>query len=266
MINSVEPSRGDGSDLLINEGGGSVESMSRTFVVSGAGSGIGAAVARRLVADGAHVTAVGRRSEPLDALRAELGAAVSPISADVSTTDGAARVAEAVDECAGVVAAAGGIGAQGDDSLDGVRAEWQDSFASNVLTAALLVEALRKQLEVASGRVVLISSIAALRGSGGGPYGAMKAALHAYAFDLARELGKHGGTANVVAPGFVPETGFWEGRRTPELIEQRAAQTLVGRPGSPAEVASLIAWLLGPDGSWVTGQVLSPNGGVVLGR
>ena len=47
---------------------------------------------------------------------------------------------------------------------------------------------------------------------------------------------------------------------------ERAAQTLVGREGTPEEVASLISWLLGPDGGWVTGQVLSPNGGVVLGR
>ena len=94
----------------------------------------------------------------------------------------------------------------------------------------------------------------------------MKAAVHALCFDLARELGAHGGTANVVAPGFVPDTEFWEGRRTPELIAERAAQTLVGRPGTPDEVASLIGWLLGPDGGWVTGQILSPNGGVVLGR
>lgn len=221
---------------------------------------------RRLVADGAHVTAVGRRSEPLEALRDKIGDAVSPVSADVSLPEGVARVAESVDECAGVVAAAGGVGAAQGDDLDAVRAEWQESFASNVLTSVLLVEALRKKLEAAAGRVVLVSSVAALRGSGGGPYGAMKAALHAYAFDLARELGKHGGTANVVAPGFVPDTEFWDGRRTPELIAQRAAQTLVGRAGTPAEVAALIAWLLGPDGGWLTGQVLSPNGGAVLGR
>ena len=240
--------------------------MSQTIVVTGGGSGIGAAVVRRLVSEGAHVTAVGRRSGPLDALRNELGDAVAPVSADVSTPDGAARVADQVDACAGVVAAAGGVGPHGGDDLDAVRATWQESFASNVLTSVLLVEALRKQLEAAAGRVVLVSSIAALRGSGGGPYGAMKAALHAYAFDLAKQLGQHGGTANVVAPGFVPDTEFWDGRRTPELVAERAAQTLIGRPGTPDEVASLIAWLLGPDGGWVTGQILSPNGGVVLGR
>jgi 3-oxoacyl-[acyl-carrier protein] reductase len=101
------------------------------------------------------------------------------------------------------------------------------------LSAVLLVEALREKLAAAQGRVVLMSSVAALRGSGGGAYGAVKAALHAYAFDL---------------------------------VAERAAQTLVGREGQPAEIASLIAWLLGPDGGWLTGQILSPNGGSVLGR
>jgi 3-oxoacyl-[acyl-carrier protein] reductase len=94
----------------------------------------------------------------------------------------------------------------------------------------------------------------------------MKAALHAWMFDLARQLGRSGGTANVVAPGFVPDAGFRSGRLTEELRADRVGQTLVGRAGRPDEVASLIAWLLGPDGGWVTGQVLSPNRGVVLGR
>jgi NAD(P)-dependent dehydrogenase (short-subunit alcohol dehydrogenase family) len=242
--------------------------MSQTFVVTGGGSGIGAAVVRRLVAHGGSVVAVGRRREPLEQLRAELGDAVEAVAADVSAPDGADAVAERVSRCDGVVTAAGGISPEPTEgsALERTSRAWQDAFASNVLSSVLVVEALRERLSAAGGRVVLISSIAALRGSGGGGYGATKAALHAYAFDLARELGRHGGTANVVAPGFVPDTGFWEGRRTPELIAERAAQTLVGREGTPDEVASLICWLLGPDGGWVTGQVLSPNGGVVLGR
>jgi 3-oxoacyl-[acyl-carrier protein] reductase len=167
-----------------------------------------------------------------------------------------------------VVAAAGGLspGPASGTQLAQVRADWLSAFESNVLTAVLLVEALHAQLVEQAGRVVLLSSVAALRGSGGGPYGATKAALHAWMFDLARQLGEHGGTANVVAPGFVPDTEFWADRLTEQGRADRAAQTLVGRAGSPAEVASLIGWLLGPAGGWMTGQVLSPNGGVVLGR
>jgi NAD(P)-dependent dehydrogenase (short-subunit alcohol dehydrogenase family) len=244
----------------------------RTIVVSGAGSGIGRAVTQRLVADGGRVTAVGRRPEPLQRLADELGKAVRPVAADVGTEAGAAAVAAdlaaAGQRCAGLVAAAGGLITEqpAADPLQQVRRGWQASFESNVLTAVLLVEALRADLERDGGRVVLVSSVAALRGSGGGPYGAMKAALHAWAYDLAAELGPSGGTANVVAPGFVPDTGFWAGRLTPQARRERGTQTLVGREGAPAEVASLIAWLLGPDGGWMTGQVLSPNGGVVLGR
>jgi len=242
-----------------------------TVVVSGAGTGIGRAVALRLAGDGMHVTAVGRRKEPLERVADELSGQADVVVADVSTPEGARAVAGHVDStgrrCAGVVAAAGGLppGPDGSD-LDGVRRAWQESFDSNVVTAVLLVEALRPALERGAGRVVLLSSVAALRGSGGGPYGAMKAALHGWMFDLAAELGAHGGTANIVAPGFVPDTGFWEGRLTEEARTRRTAQTLVGRAGTPQEVASLIGWLLGPDGGWVTGQVLSPNGGVVLGR
>ena len=277
-------------------------------VVSGAGTGIGRAVSRRLVADGFHVVAAGRRAEPLELLAKELAPRLDFVGADLATAEGATAVAERVRAadrgCAGVVAAAGspsqrgaavpahgGAPAQdgapvqdrapvqdgapvrdrapvqdGAPGLAGVRRDWLASFESNVLTAVLLVEALRETIERDGGRVVLLSSVAALRGSGGGPYGPAKAALHAFAYDLARELGTHGGTANVVAPGFVPDTGFWAGRLTSESRRERAAQTLVGREGTPEEVASLIAWLLGPDGGWVTGQVLSPNGGVVLGR
>jgi 3-oxoacyl-[acyl-carrier protein] reductase len=248
-------------------------SSTKTIVVSGAGSGIGRAVATRLVADGFHVTAVGRRKEPLDQLAAQAGDQVGVIAADVSTELGAVSVATQVASagltCAGVVNAAGGIAgaaAADVDRLAAIRLDWQASFESNVLTAVLLTEALRELIERDGGRVVLMSSVAALRGSGGGPYGAMKAALHGWVYDLAGDLGPCGGTANVVAPGFVPDTEFWAGRLNEDSRRRRAGQTLLGREGRPDEIASLIAWLLGPDGGWVTGQIISPNGGVVLGR
>jgi len=170
-------------------------SAERTIVVSGAGSGIGRAVTERLVADGGQVTAVGRRPEPLQELADELGKAVRPVAADVGSEAGAAAVAADLAAaglaCAGVVAAAGGLTPDqpAASPLEQARRTWQASFESNVLTAVLLVEALWADLQRQAGRIVLVSSVAALRGSGGGPYGAMKGALHAWAYDLARELG-----------------------------------------------------------------------------
>ena len=154
-------------------------------VVSGAGTGIGRAVARRLAGDGFHVLAVGRRREPLERLAKELAPHLDVASADLATVAGATSVAESVRAaergCAGVVAAAGGVSPHRADGLDGVRQDWLASFGSNVLTAVLLVEAVREEIERSGGRVVLLSSVAAMRGSGGGAYGAVKAALHGFA-------------------------------------------------------------------------------------
>jgi 3-oxoacyl-[acyl-carrier protein] reductase len=122
-----------------------------TVVVSGAGTGIGRALAGRLAAAGCHVTAVGRRPEPLNQLAGELGPQVDPVAADVATEAGAeavaARVAAAGRGCAGVVAAAGGIpGGRTAGGLTGIRQDWQALFESNVLSAVLLVEALREAI------------------------------------------------------------------------------------------------------------------------
>jgi len=242
-----------------------------TIVVSGAGTGIGRAAARRLAAEGRHVTLVGRRRAKLEEAAAESAAGdVLVVDADVSTPEGARGVAAAVRaaglRCAGVVASAGGNAPPAaDDSLESLRDHWRAGFDLNVMTAVLLIEALRSDLEQSGGRVVLLSSVAALRGSRTGSYGASKAALHAWMFDLAAQLGRSGGTANIVAPGFVPGTEFWAGV-SDEVVQNRVAQTLVGRVGDADEIAGLIAWLLGPDAAWVTAQIISPNGGMVLGR
>ena len=135
-------------------------------VISGAGTGIGQAVARRMVAAGFGVIAVGRRQEPLDRLAASMRPQMDAVAADVATAAGCAAVADRVvsagRRCAGLVTAAGGLAAGGspEDGLDGVRRDWQASFEPNVLTAVLLVEALREMLERDAGRVVLLSSVA----------------------------------------------------------------------------------------------------------
>jgi 3-oxoacyl-[acyl-carrier protein] reductase len=142
---------------------------------------------------------------------------------------------------------------------------WTANFEANVLTAALLTEALRDLL-ARDSRVVLLSSIAALRGSGSGSYAASKAALHPYAADLARSLGPLGATVNVVAPGFIDDTEFFAGRMTDDRRSTLAGQTLNGRAGSPADVAATVFWLASAAAGHITAQIIQVNGGAVPGR
>ena len=140
---------------------------------------------------------------------------------------------------------------------------WQRDFEGNVLTAVLLTEALLPGLTRPGGRIVAITSVAAVRGAGS--YGAAKAAMHGWVMSLATQLGPDGITVNAVAPGFIPETGFWEGRLTEAVVASRVDVTPVGRPGTPEEVAEAVAYLASEQAGFTTGQILQVNGGMVLG-
>ncbi|MDM4720919.1 SDR family oxidoreductase [Micromonospora sp. WMMA1363] len=245
----------------------------RVAVVSGGGTGIGAAVARGLAVDGFDVLVVGRREQMLrdcaDRISWDIGRphAVRPVTADLTDPEQLPRVVEAVGERSvdAVVNNAGGYLGGDTGSLAGVAAQWRANLDANVLTAVLLTEALRPALRRPGGRVVLVSSIAAQRG-GGGPYSAAKAALHGWAYDLAVRLGPEQITVNVVSPGYVTDTEFFGDRMMPEGHAKRVAATLVGRAGTPDDIAEAVRYLAGPSAGYVTGQVLGVNGGSVLGR
>jgi 3-oxoacyl-[acyl-carrier protein] reductase len=240
--------------------------MGRQAVVSGGGTGIGAAVARALVEDGFQVVIVGRRASVLEATARELGDAVRPFVADLTSVPDVERLASTVDGQVDVlVNNAGGFDLEREDGLAGTADWWRRVYDSNVVSAVLLTEALRDRLAHPAGRVILLSSVAAQRGRAG-PYSAAKAALHGWAYDLARELGPHGATVNVIAPGYIAETEFFGGRLTDEGHATRVAETLVGRAGRPADIAAAVRYLAGPDSGYVTGQILSINGGIVFGR
>ncbi|MFG2044283.1 SDR family NAD(P)-dependent oxidoreductase [Dactylosporangium sp. NPDC048998] len=238
----------------------------RTVVVSGGGTGIGRAVAATFAEGGDRVVLVGRREPALRAAAETLGPAATWVAADLSTADGAARVARAVDRVHVIVAGAGGTSAAVPSELDAIAREWRADFDQNVLTAVLLVAALRPKL-AEQGRVIGIGSIGAQLGSGySGSYGAAKAALHAWIFWLAAELGPAGATANLVLPGYVPDTEFFGDRMNPQFHRARVERTLVGRAGTPADVASTVHFLASPEASFITGQLVGVNGGTVLGR
>lgn len=235
-------------------------------VVSGGGTGIGAATAAALSSAGYSVLVVGRRAAPLEEVAASVPN-VTPVVADVADPARVGAVVEAVgDRPVDVLVnnAGGFVGAEG-STLDDVVTQWRATFDTNVLTAVVLTTALLPSLRRPGGRVILFSSIAAQRG-GGGPYSAAKAALHGWLFDLATELGPSGVTANVISPGYVEATEFFGTRMTPAGHASRVDLTLVKRAGVPQDIAATVLWLASEAGGYVTGQIINVNGGSVLGR
>lgn len=240
----------------------------RTVVVTGGGTGMGRAVADRFVAGGARVVVVGRRPEPLDAVVQDHGPdAVTAVAADLTDPDDVLRVAEVLDGTAVdvLVNNAGGVGGAPAPGLHGRLEAWRRVLDQNLLSAMLLTEALWPALARPGGRVVSVGSIAGQRG-GGGAYGAAKAGLVAWSAELAARGGADGITVNVVAPGYVADTEFFDPSGRSSRHDALVGQTLVGRAGAPADVAAAVAYLAGPEAGYVTGQVLSVNGGAYLGR
>ncbi|MFI9384664.1 SDR family NAD(P)-dependent oxidoreductase [Kutzneria sp. NPDC052558] len=239
----------------------------RSVVITGGGTGIGAAAAELFAKSGHDVTITGRRADVLAATAERLGVAhVAFDAADPAAVHAALdRLPTSVDV---LVNNAGGntdrrrpAVAAGD--LSGVADAWRANFEANVLTAVLVTEALKPRL-ADGARVVTIGSIAAKQGSGS--YGAAKAALEAWNVETARALGGRGITANIVAPGVTLETEFFAGTVSQEWVDARVSVAFNRRPGTPGEVAEAVFFLARPDSGHLTGQVLHVNGGAYAGR
>lgn len=249
--------------------------MTRRIVITGAGSGIGRAIARRLLPEAPSFALVGRRLSALEETAAVVRAAAPGVEITLHSADLADPVAvhnAAAEITSGplvdvlVLNAGGNFGVSGGSDLGAVADAWRADFEGNVLTTVLLAHALRDHLRAPGGRVVAMSSVAALRGSGA--YGAAKAAVNAWVWSEASRLASAGVTVNAVAPGFVPDTEFWHDRiaADPAIVDNRTGQIPMGRPGTPEEVAEAVAYLVDPEAGWTTGQILQVNGGTVLGR
>ncbi|MBE3000839.1 SDR family oxidoreductase [Nocardiopsis sp. HNM0947] len=239
----------------------------RTVVVTGGGTGIGRAVAEHFAVAGEQVHVVGRRTEVLERVAAGHPAGrVRVHTADLTRDEDVLRLAgELADTTVDVlVNNAGGTVPPAGDGLEAAFDAFRRTLDANLLSAMMLTEALWPRLRRPGGRVVSIGSIAANRGAGA--YGAAKAGLVGWSHGLSARGGADGITANVVSPGYVQDTEFFNEQGRSTRHDTLVGQTLVGRAGVPADIASAVAHLASPEASWITGQVVDVNGGALLGR
>lgn len=231
-------------------------------VVTGGGTGIGRATARRFVRDGHDVVIVGRRADVLERTANEIGPSARAFVGDMSDADDVAALAAYVESVDVLVCAAGGAVPVERDDLGGLAEQWTRTFTANVVSAMLPAEALLPAMPRPGGRIVAVSSVSGRKGAGA--YGAAKSALNSWVIDLAGELAADGITVNAVAPGYVPDTGFWDGRRDADEVRRRLAKVAMGRPGDLDEVAEAIAYFASPAAGFTTGQILGVDGGTLL--
>jgi glucose 1-dehydrogenase len=235
-------------------------------VVTGGSRGIGAAICRRLAADG-HDLALGYRAEQerASAVAAEVRAAgarcvtVALDTADPEGVDALFAAAAELGTVTGLVNNAGITGPVG-KLVDIAVDELPRVFAVNVVGVLLCARRAAQVMSAAGGgAIVNLSSGAATLGSPGEyvHYAGAKAAVDAITIGLSKELGPDGIRVNAVAPGTI----WTEIHADPERPARIGAQTPLGRSGEPAEVAAAVAWLLSPDASYTTGAILRVAGG-----
>ncbi|VEB97646.1 3-oxoacyl-[acyl-carrier-protein] reductase FabG [Cedecea lapagei] len=238
----------------------------KTALVTGASRGIGRAIAERLARDGFTVIVnyAGNKSsadETVRVIEANGGEAVA-IQADVSSESDVARLfaeAKAINNQLDVVVHSAGIMPMVKITPAGL-AEF-DKIISTNLRGAFMVLANAAESLGEGGRIIAIStSVIAKSFPAYGPYIASKAGVEGLVHVLANELRGRNITVNAVAPGPTGTDLFLHGK-TEEQIQAIASLAPLGRIGKPEEIASIVATLAGPDGSWVNSQVIRVNGG-----
>ena len=239
--------------------------MKRALVTGGSGD-IGAAICRRLAADGCYVYVHANRNlAKAGALAEEIcktGGAAEAIAFDVTDAEASRVILEALITESPIQILVNNAGVHDDAVFPGMSAgQWHKVLDVSLngffhVTQPLTMAMIRSRW----GRIVNITSIAGLTGNRGQVnYAAAKGGLHAATKSLSLELASRGITVNAVAPGII-QTGMIDGVFDEKTI---AAMVPMKRAGTPAEVADLVGFLASEQASYITGQIISVNGGMI---
>lgn len=243
---------------------------SMSAVITGGTRGIGLAISKRLAEAGYDLYVTYRGDDEVaEAAKKELeqfGRRVVVATGDVSTADGAGAIIEsAMHEFGKIDALINNAGITRDTLIMRMSEDdWDAVLTTNLKGAFLCSKAvIRPMLRQRSGRIVNMTSVVGLVGNAGQVnYAAAKAGLVGLTKSLAREVGSRGITVNAVAPGFI-ETRLTD--VLPEQLKDSLLQNIpLGRFGSPEDVAGAVRFLVSPDASYITGHVLTVDGGLFM--
>jgi len=236
-------------------------------LITGAGRGIGKAIALSLAAQGAHTILVARSQDQLDSVVQEIeqaGGTAEARPADLLDTEVALAVGAEFAKRDKPTILVNNAGITRDTVLLRMKEEhWDDVLNLNLRSAFLLSKSVTKAMMKARyGRIINMTSVIGIRGNAGqANYAASKAGLIGFTKSLARELGPRNITVNAVAPGYI-ETEMTAS--LPDKVKDEIlGQVPLGRMGQPKDIARMVSFLAHPESDYITGQVLNVNGGML---
>jgi 3-oxoacyl-[acyl-carrier protein] reductase len=247
-----------------------LELRGRTAVVTGCSVGIGREIARVLAAEGVAALIVARRGDLLKTLQDEIEAAGRPRphaqALDLADRTAAARVRdEALARLGHVDILVNNAGGSRPTAVDAADPVWDESFAINFTAVRRLTQSLLPgMIERRWGRIINITGTSEPAGTNAA--GPAKAAVHAWAKGLSRDVGRHGVTVNCLAPGRIHSEQIDQRLHpTPESQAEFARQIPLGYFGDPADLAYLVTFLCSPRARYITGERIHVDGGLRRG-